>query len=105
MTGPSCARVPGRTNTSPGYVSVHRSKGRNLNGNIVLQAIAGHIVHRHLTVSIKNSGYFADGCFNTVFASRDPSHEMKSSDQANGPVPTHPQIADIIEVDHARSAR
>jgi hypothetical protein len=30
---------------------------------------------------------------------------MKSSDQANGPVPTHSQIADIIEVDHARSAR
>src|SRR5262249_3164071 len=68
-------------------------------------AVTRHIADGHLARIMEPTGHHADRRFDAMLSWPEPSQVGQRVDQADGAVPAHAEIADVVEEDDAGGAR
>src|SRR5437588_77225 len=69
------------------------------------EPVTGDVMDRHFPTFMQLCGYRAYRGFDAVFPGMNPAHIRQRHHQSDGAVPTHAQVADVVEEDNARRAR
>src|SRR5664279_2916490 len=91
--------------SSPSHISANLAVTLHVHNCVVSEPVAGDVPNRDFAVLVKLGGHDPGGGFNPVVSCEDAAHPGKARNQPDGPVPTHPEVADVVEEDDTCNAR
>ena len=86
---------------TPGHIAMDGAPIGQGEGDVVGVAIGSDIGDGHTAVRVELGSNRAHGGFDAMFADSHTAEVCQTSDQPDGAVATHPQIAHVIEKNHA----
>src|SRR6266851_3487841 len=89
---------------APGHVACHRTISFDFDSHRFEVPVAGDVADCHFAGFVKGCRYHADRSFNAMLARLNAPQVGECGHDAYGPVPAHPDIADVVEEDHPRQA-
>src|SRR5206468_7954891 len=91
--------------STPGNIADDFRRIGKLDQSVFFLAIAGDIFDRDFAALVKRRGDDSDGRLDPMRARCDALEVRKRCDQPNRAVAAHPEVADIVEEDHAGTTR
>src|ERR1051325_12175029 len=91
--------------TAPRNVTGDWSESRHVDLHVRVQPITRHVCHFNLALFIQVRDHNADRRLDAMSANADAIQMRKRGNDADRPMPAHPEVSDAVEIDHAGYAR